>query len=399
MPVAIWVLGVAIFAQGTSELMLAGLLPELSADFAVSIPRAGLAVSVFALGMLVGAPILAILTLRWPRRRALLAFLGVFIAAHAVGAVTDSFPVLLSTRFVGAFVYAGFWAVGASTAMTLVSPDRRGRAMSVVAGGLTVAMVIGLPAGTWIGQQFGWRVALWAVTALTIVAAGAVLAAVPDTRSQTVIRTRDEIRGVAVPRLWLSYALTATSTAALLGTFTYLSAMLITTTGVQAGLVPLVLLGYGLGALVGMACGGHAADRWPRAVLATGFGILTVVLVLLALTVHSAAAVVALVLLLGFAGFGTNPALNSRVFGIAPEAPTLAPAGNISAFNVGISAGPWLSGLALTAGQGYPSVPWIGAGLGACALVLLAVDVWVSRARRGTPEPVDVGTTEAVACR
>ena len=394
MPVAIWVLGAAIFAQGTSELMLAGLLPEVSADFAVSIPQAGLTVSVFALGMLVGAPILATGTLRWPRRRALLAFLGVFVVAHIVAALTDSYAVLLATRFVAAFVYAGFWAVGASTAMALVSPARRGRAMSVVAGGITVAMVVGLPAGTWIGQHFGWRAAVWTVTVLTLVAAGAVLTAVPDTRAHTVLRARDELRGVAVPRLWLSYGLTATSTAALLGTFTYLSAMLITTTGVRADWVPLVLLGYGLGSLAGMAGGGFAADRWPRGVLAAGFGMLTVVLALLSVTADVPAAVAILAVVLGFAGFGTNPALNSRVFGIAPGAPTLASAGNISAFNVGISAGPWLAGLALTAGLGYPSVPWIGAGLGVVALLLLAVDVLVGRAPRRAAEPVGV----AVGC-
>lgn len=399
MPVAIWVLGAAIFAQGTSELMLAGLLPELSSDFAVSIPQAGLTVSVFALGMLVGAPILAMCTLRWPRRRALLAFLGVFVIAHVVCAVTDSYAVLLGTRFVAAFVYAGFWAVGASTAMALVSPDRRGRAMSVVAGGITVAMVVGLPTGTWIGQHFGWRAAVCVVTVLTLIAAGAVLAAVPDTRSQTVLRIRDEVRGVAVPRLWLSYGLTATSTAALLGTFTYLSAMLISNTGLHADWVPLVLLGYGFGSLVGMAGGGHAADRWPRGVLAAGFGILTVVLVLVALTAHVAAAVAGLAIVLGFAGFGTNPALNSRVFGIAPAAPTLAPAGNISAFNVGISAGPWLAGVALTAGLGYSAVPWIGAGLGVCAFGLLVLDVLVSRSQRRAPERVDAHAAEAVACR
>ncbi|AKS35260.1 Cmx/CmrA family chloramphenicol efflux MFS transporter [Mycolicibacterium goodii] len=399
MPIAIWVLGSAIFAQGTSELMLAGLLPELSADFAISIPQAGLSVSVFALGMLVGAPVLAILTLRWPRRRTLLAFLGVFVAAHGVGAVTDSYAVLLGTRFVAAIVYAGFWAVGASTAMALVSPDRRGRAMSVVAGGLTTAMVVGLPAGTWIGQQVGWRAAFWAVAVMTIVAACAVLVVIPDARAHTVVRSRDEIRGVAVPRLWLSYALTAISTAALLGTFTYLGAMLITTTGVQAEWVPLVLFGYGLGALVGMAVGGYAADRWPHGVLAAGFGVLTVVLALLGAAVHVAPAVVGLALVLGFAGFGSNPALNSRVFAIAPDAPTLAPAVNVSAFNVGIAVGPWLSGVALTAGLGYPSVPWIGAGLGVVAVLLLVVDILLSRSPRRVPEPVGTAEAEVAACR
>ncbi|OBB10438.1 MFS transporter [Mycolicibacterium setense] len=379
MPLAIWVIGAAIFAQGTSELMLAGLLPELSVDLSVTIPQAGLLVSVFALGMLLGAPLLAITTLRWPRRRTMLVFLSVFVLAHVIGAVTTSYAVLMAARFIGAFVYAGFWAVGAGTAMSLVTPERRGRAMSVVAGGLTVATVIGLPAGTWIGQHLGWRGAFWAVAALSGLAAGAVLAAVPNARPEIALRIGDELRGLAVPRLWLSYAITAVSTAALLGPFTYLSAMLITTTGLPAEWVPAVLLGYGLGALAGVAYGGHAADRWPRAVLIVGFSTLAVVLVLLAVNAHDIAAVSVLASLLGMAGFGTNPALNSRVFAIAPAAPTLTAAGNTSAFNVGISAGPWLAGIALTAGLGYPSVPWIGAGLSLVALILLATDIIVAK--------------------
>ncbi|KWX20589.1 major facilitator transporter [Mycolicibacterium wolinskyi] len=375
MPVAIWIIGLAIFAQGTSELMLAGLLPEMSADLGVTIPQAGLLVSVFALGMLVGAPVLAIATLRWSPRRAMVAFLAIFVVAHIVSALSSSYAVLMTARFVAAFVYAGFWAVGAGTAMTLVGAERRGRAMSIVAGGLTVATVIGLPAGTWIGQHLGWRGAFWAVAALSCVAAGAVLAAVPDTRPDTEPRIGDELRGLAVPRLWLSYAMTAVSTAALLGTFTYLAAMLITTSGLQPQWVPAVLLGYGLGALVGMAVGGQVADRWPRATLAAGFTTLLVVLVALALTTRHVTAVSALACLLGFAGFGTNPALNSRVFALAPSAPTLTAAGNVASFNVGISVGPWVAGIALTAGLGYPAVPWIGAALAVLALVLLAIDV------------------------
>ncbi|GAB3568901.1 MFS transporter [Amycolatopsis endophytica] len=379
MPAAVWIIGAGIFAQGTSELVLAGLLPELARDLSVTIPRAGLLISGFALGMLVGAPVLAVTTLRWPRRRAMLAFLAVFVAAHVVGALTGSYAVLFAMRFLGAFVYAGFWAVGGSAAMALAGPRRRGQAMSVVAGGLTVATVLGLPAGTWIGQHLGWRGAFWTVAALSLLAAVAVAAGVPDLRPTTAPRARDELRGMAVPRLWLSYAKTAVATAALLGTFSYLGAMLVDTTGLAAAWVPLVLLTYGVGALAGVAVGGTAADRYPRGVLGAGFAVLVVASVLLALTAHHVAPVVVLVLVLGFAGFATNPALNSRVAGIAPAAPTLAVAGNTAAFNVGISAGPWLGGMALTAGLGYPAVPWIGAALAVVAIALWLLDVHLTR--------------------
>ncbi|NOQ98428.1 MFS transporter [Mycolicibacterium fortuitum] len=387
MPVAIWIIGVAIFAQGTSELMLAGLLPEMSADLGVTVPQAGLLVSVFALGMLIGAPVLAVLTLRWPRRRAMLAFLAIFVLAHIAGALTGSYAVLLAVRFVAAFVYAGFWAVGAGTAMSLVTPDRRGRAMSIVAGGLTVATVIGLPAGTWIGQNLGWRGAFWAVAALSTLAAGAVLAAVPAGRPGAAPPMADELRGLAVPRLWLSYAMTAVGTAALLGTFTYLGAMLVTTSGLGSEWVPVVLFGYGVGALAGMAVGGYAADRWPRGVLLVGFGALCVVLAAIAVVSHHALWVGALTVLLGLTGFGTNPALNSRVFALGASAPTLTAAGTTSAFNVGIALGPWLAGMALTAGFGYPVVPWIGAGLAVIALALLAGDAALARAARPRSSP------------
>ncbi|MEV4732492.1 Cmx/CmrA family chloramphenicol efflux MFS transporter [Saccharopolyspora sp. NPDC049426] len=391
MPVAIVVLGFAIFAQGTSELMIAGLLPEIASDLDVTISQAGLLVSGFALGMLIGAPVLAVVTLRWRRRIALLLFLGLFVLAHIAGALAPGYHTLLVSRFVGAFVYAGFWAVAASTAMALVPVARRGRAMSIVAGGLTVATVIGLPAGTWIGQNLGWRGTFWVVTALSAVAMIGVLAKVPDITPQNAPRVRDELRGLGVPRLWLSYAMTSVSTAALLVTFTYLAAMLVENTGMDARWVPLVLLGYGIGALAGMALGGRAADTRPIGVLAAGFTGLLLVSVLIAVLAEQVVPVVVLAVVLGFTGFGVNPALNSRVFGIAPGAPTLAAAGSTAAFNVGITVGPWLGGLALTAGYGYPAIPWIGAALASAVLVLLVVEV---RARRAATGREAAGTRE-----
>ncbi len=374
MPVAVFLIGYAIFAQGTSELMLAGLLPEIADDLEIAIPQAGMLITGFAIGMLIGAPILAILTLRWPRKRAMVAFLMIFAASHAFGALTTSYELLLASRFVGAFVYAGFWAVGASSAMALVPENRRGRAMSVVAGGLTVATVIGLPAGAWIGQHLGWRGAFWAVAGLTVIAGIAVIAAVPESRPTDQPNVRTELRAFTTPRLWLAYAMTAVSTAALLGTFSYLAAMLIETTRLHPGWVPAVLLTYGLGALIGITIGGRGADARPIGTMAAGFTGVLVLSVLLALGEEHIIAVVILVFLLGLAGFSTNPALHARVFVLAPAAPTLAVAGNVSAFNTGISIGPWLGGIALTAGLGYPSVSWIGAGLAVIALLLLGLE-------------------------
>ncbi|TMR28697.1 Cmx/CmrA family chloramphenicol efflux MFS transporter [Actinomadura geliboluensis] len=374
MPLAVYVLGMAIFAQGTSELMLAGLLPEMATDLGVSVPDAGLLISAFAIGMLAGAPVLAVLTLRWPHRRTMLAFLAVFVLTHVVSALAPGYWLLFAMRIVGAFVYAGFWAVAAATAVALVPQNARGRAMGVVAGGLTVAAIVGLPAGTMIGQHLGWRAAFWAVAAMSAAAMAGVAATIPAGRTGSAApRVLAELRAVAVPRLWLLYGTTALATSGLLVTFGYLGALLTETTGIAEAWVPGVLALYGVGALIGITAGGRTADTRAVPTLYAGFAGLTVVSVLLALTAESPVPVVALVFLLGFVGFATNPTLNTRAFGMVDGAATLVAAGNVVAFNIGITVGPWLGGLALDAGMGYPATAWIGAALGIAALGAVAL--------------------------
>ncbi|MFI6175028.1 Cmx/CmrA family chloramphenicol efflux MFS transporter [Nonomuraea sp. NPDC051191] len=384
MPLAVFILGLAIFAQGTSELMLAGLLPEMAADLGVSVPDAGLLISAFAIGMLVGAPVLAVVTLRWPRRTALLTFMLVFTLTHVAGALTSSYGLLFATRVAGAVVYAGFWAVAASTAIGLVPPNARGKAMSVLVGGLTVATVLGLSLGTVIGQHLGWRAAFWAVAALSALAAVGVLATIPGGRPEreNAPRIADELRSTLNPRLWIALATTSLATGALLVSFSYLSAMLVDTTGMEAAWVPAVLALYGVGATIGITIGGRTADARPFPTLYAGIAGLVVTSVLLALAAPVAVLAVPLIVLLGAFGFATNPTLNTRAFTLAKDAPTMAAAMNVSAFNVGITVGPWLGGLAIGAGAGYPSVGWIGAVLGVAALGTVALS---ARTRR---EPV-----------
>ncbi|TCO51245.1 DHA1 family chloramphenicol resistance protein-like MFS transporter [Kribbella antiqua] len=373
MPLAVYVLGLAIFAQGTSELMLAGLLPEVAGDLNVSIPAAGLLISAFAVGMLIGAPILAVLTLRWSRRAALLSFLAVFVLTHVAGALTPGYGVLVATRVVGAFVYAGFWAVAAVAAVNLSGPQARGKAMSIVAGGLTVATIVGLPAGTVIGQHLGWRAAFWAVAGLSTIAMLLIVATIPGGRSDSTPELRRELQTMRNPDLWIAYATTAVSTGAILVVFSYLAPLLTDTTGLSADWVPLVLALYGVGALAGITIGGRTADSRPFTTLRIATIGLIAAAVVLALWTSTAWVAVAAIALFGGFGFANNPAVNTRVFAVAGEAPTLAAAFNISAFNVGITVGPWLGGLAIDAGAGYPSVAWIGAALGVLALVTIVV--------------------------
>lgn len=385
MPFAVYVLGLSIFAQGTSEIMLSGLLTELSADLGVSIPQAGLLISAFAFGMLIGAPALAVLTLRWPRRSALLVFLAVFVVTQVVAALTPGYWVLFAMRVVGAFVYAGFWAVAATTALSLAPDNARGKAMSIVAGGLTVANIVGLPAGTVIGQHFGWRAAFWAVGLLSAIMLIGIAAKIPGGRPAQVPDLRREVRTMTNPRLWLSYSTTAISTGAQLAIFAYLGTLLARSTGLADAWIPLVLTIYGLGALIGITIGGRTADRHPLGTLTVGVSALIAIAIALALTATIPAAVVPLVFLLGAFGFATNPALNTRVFTLAGAAPTLATAVNFSAFNVGIVIGPWLGGLTITHGLGYPSVAWLGATLGILALATIGWAYLLER--RDTPSP------------
>ncbi|TCC26112.1 Cmx/CmrA family chloramphenicol efflux MFS transporter [Kribbella sindirgiensis] len=392
MPIAVYVLGLSIFAQGTSELMLAGLLPELATDLHVSIPQAGLLISAFAVGMLVGAPVLAVVTLTWSRRTALLVFLAIFALTHVAGALTSSYAVLLATRIVGAFVYSGFWSVAAATVVVLVPANRRGRAMSVVTGGLTIATIVGLPLGTVLGQHLGWQSAFWTVAGLCVLAMAGVVATVPSDRpdAASTPRLADEFQALRSTRLWLAFATTALVTATILVVFSYLAPLLTQTAGLSSGAVPAVLALYGLGSFIGITIGGRFADALPFHTLFISITGLVVLSAALALTAGLPVVAIAVIALLGGFGFAANPALNARVFSLAGDAPTLATATNFSAFNVGITAGPWLGGLAIDAGAGYSALGWIAVGTGAAALatVLLAALLPVS-----SPDPAGRGAT------
>jgi MFS transporter, DHA1 family, chloramphenicol resistance protein len=386
MPLAIFILGAAIFAQGTSELMLAGLLTEVATAFDVSVPKAGLLISAFAIGMLVGAPILALATMRWPRRTTLLIFLAVFSLSHVAGALAPDYWTLFATRVISAFVYAGFWAVCVVTVFGLVPVNVRGRAMGIIAGGLTIATIFGLPAGTLIGQQFGWRSVFWVVAAMSAIAMIGVLATVPGGRptNEKAPDLRREFRGMANLRVWLAYSITSLGTAGLLVSFSYLEPLLTRTTGLATAWVPAILAVYGVGAVVGIVIGGRTADRHPVRTMYVGMTGLIVTSIALALLADRLVPAIVLIFLLGAFGFGPNPTFNSWVFTLAKNSPTLASSTNVSAFNLGITIGPWLGGLAIGAGYGFPSVAWIGALLG--ALALLAIAAVTRRRTSATPD-------------
>ncbi|MEV0640292.1 Cmx/CmrA family chloramphenicol efflux MFS transporter [Streptomyces sp. NPDC050619] len=376
MPFALFLLGVAVFAQGTSEFMLAGLVPDIARDLSVSVPAAGALTSAFAVGMVVGAPLMAGVARRWSRRGALLGFLVTFLCVHVVGAVTDSFGVLLATRVVGALANAGFLAVALVTAVGMVAPDAKGRATSMLLGGVTLACVVGVPAGALLGQLWGWRSAFWAVAVVSVPAVVAVARSVPAGGADSSPPSlRGELRSLRSPRLLGVLLLGALVNGATFCTFTYLAPLVTNITGLGGSWVPVVLALFGFGAFVGVRVGGLFADRRPVLVVGAGGLALCAGWVGFALGAGEPGVALGLVLVQGALSFGVGSTLISQVLYAAPGAPTLAGGFATAAFNVGAASGPWLGGTVIGAGFGYRSPLWVSAVLVGLALAFVAVMV------------------------
>ncbi|MFZ3568997.1 Cmx/CmrA family chloramphenicol efflux MFS transporter [Streptomyces sp. BH097] len=380
MPVAVHILGLSVFALGTSEFMLSGILPAVADDMDVTIPQAGLLISAFAIGMVVGAPLLAVATLRLPRRTTLISLITVFGLGQVAGALAPSYAVLFASRVVSALACAGFWAVGAAVAIAMVPVNQRARAMAVMIGGLSIANVLGVPAGAFLGDGLGWRAAFWAVGVASAIALVGIVTLVPRIPLPAERpRLKRELSIYADRQVWLSIAVTALAAGGVFCAFSYLSPLLTDVAGLPASWVPAVLALFGIGALAGTTLGGRIADAHLFGVLMTGITASTVFLAALAVLGHFAVAAVALSFLLGFSAFYTAPALNARMFNVAGAAPTLAGATTTAAFNLGNTGGPWLGGTVIDADLGYPATAWAGGAMTVVALALTGVSVRLHR--------------------
>lgn len=399
MPLAVYILGLSVFALGTSEFMLSGLLEPIAEDMDVSIPSAGLLISAFAIGMVVGAPLLAVATLRLPRKTTLVALITVFGAGQVAGALAPTYEVLFASRVISALACAGFWAVGAAVAIAMVPTTSRARALAVMIGGLSIANVLGVPAGAFLGEHLGWRSAFWAVGAASAVALVGVVALIPRIPlPERRPRLKGELSIYRDRQVWLSIAVTALAAGGVFCAFSYLAPLLTDVAGLPDGWVPTVLALFGLGALVGTTVGGRVADAHLFGVLLSGTATSTVLLVALALLASSPVAVIALSFLLGVSAFYTAPALNARMFNVAGAAPTLAGATTTAAFNLGNTGGPWLGGTVIDAGLGFASTAWAGAGMTLVAIVLVAVSLRLhSRSRVVTGSKGALSPAEAAS--
>jgi DHA1 family inner membrane transport protein len=375
-------LAVGGFGIGLTEFVIAGLLPEVASDFAVSEATAGWLISGYALSVAVGAIALTAAVTRLPRKRVLLGLIVLFIVGNLLSAVAASYGVMLAGRIVAALCHGAFFGIGSVVAAGLVEPAKKAGAIALMFGGLTIANVLGVPLGTLLGQQLGWRATFWAITAIGVAAFIAIAVLVPGSRAEGSGSLRHELRAFRHGQVWLSLLMTVLGFGGMFGAFTYIAYTLTEVSGFAAGTVPWLLVLFGAGLFVGNLLGGRAANiHVPRTLLVVLAG-LAVVMAGFALTAGSQlATVVALVLMGGF-GFATVPGLQMRIMTYAGAAPTLASGANIAAFNVGNALGAWLGGLAITAGLGYTSPLWTGAALAFAALVVLLL---AERAARRAP--------------
>lgn len=349
----------------------------------VTIPQAGLLISAFAIGMVVGAPLLAVATLRLPRRTTLVSLISLFGLGQVAGALAPSYELLFASRVISAFACAGFWAVGAAVAIAMVDKDQRARAMAVMIGGLSIANVLGVPAGAFLGEHLGWRSAFWSVAAASAIALVGILALIPriplPAEKPSLGR---ELRIYRDRQVWLSIGITALAAGGVFCAFSYLSPLLTDVAGLDSQWVPWILGLFGIGALVGTTVGGRVADAHLFGVMIWGITASTVFLTALALLASTAAAAIALAFLLGFSAFFTAPALNARMFNVAGAAPTLAGATTTAAFNLGNTGGPWLGGTVIDADLGFAATAWAGAAM---TVTAIALTVLALRLDRRTP--------------
>ncbi|WP_040166495.1 Cmx/CmrA family chloramphenicol efflux MFS transporter [Microbacterium gorillae] len=373
MPLAVYSLALAVLVMGTSEFMLAGLVPALAADLDVTVGTAGLLTSGFAVGMVIGAPLMAAFARRWPPRTTLLICLLAFAACHALGALTSDFFVLTLTRVGSALSNAGFLAVALSTATSVVGPDRKGRALATLLSGTTIAMVAGVPAGALLGDVAGWRVTFWAVAALCLPAGVGVWAGVPAQRGaiSQAPSLRAEVSLLRSGRLLLAMSLGALVNGGTFAVLTFLAPVVTDVAGLRGEWIAGALVMFGVGSFLGVAASGRLADKRPGPVLAVGGPLLLVGWFGLVASASHPPLLLAMVLLQGLLAFGVGSTLIAQVLYAAADAPRMNGSYATAALNLGAVVGPALGAAAMSAGGGALAPVGVAVVLTAVALAMM----------------------------
>lgn len=374
MPLGLVALAMGGFGIGLTEFVIMGLLPEVADTYDVTEVAAGWLISGYALSVVVGALLVTAAVTRLPRKQVLMGLLVLFIAGNFLSAIAPTYELMLSGRIIAALCHGAFFGIGAVVASDLVAPEKKAGAIAMMFAGLTTANVLGVPFGTFVGQQFGWRATFYAISLIGVVALIGIAALVnPPSADAAAPSLRSELRAFRSLQVWLSIAVTILGFGGMFGAFTYIAYTLTDISGFSSASVPLLLVLFGVGMFLGNVLGGRAADQRLAATLIVLLASLTVVLVAFALTAESRPLTVMWLFGMGAFGFGTVPGLQMRIMGYAPQAPTMASSANIGAFNLGNALGAWLGGVAIGAGLGYTSPIWVGAALTAGALGVLLV--------------------------
>ncbi|MDB5963304.1 MAG: ydhP 3 [Massilia sp.] len=373
-------LAIGAFGIGVTEFAPMGMLPAIAADLGVSIPSAGLLVSAYAMGVLIGAPLMTLSTFKVPRRTLLIALMGIFTLGNLLAALSTSYTTLLLARVLTSFNHGAFFGVGAVVAASVVAPEKRAGAVAGMFLGLTIATIGGVPLATWVGETIGWRAAFGGIAALGALAMVALRLALPKLPGAAAGNVMAEVRVLGRGPVLGALALTVLGSSAMFTVFTYIAPILREKTHASTAFVTGMLVLFGIGMTIGNVWAGRAADRAPGRTLIVSLALLTAVLIAFAELMRWPWPAAIAILVWGFASFAIVPPLQTRVMEAASEAPNLASAMNIGAFNLGNASGAALGGLVISKGMGYPAVALAGAATAGAALLIVGVLQY--RARR-----------------
>lgn len=363
MPLALFALTAGAFGIGITEFVIMGLLLEVGASLGVGISAAGLLISGYALGVVVGAPLITTLTARWPRKTVLLGLMGIFIVGNLASALAADYTTLMAARVLTALAHGSYFGIGSVVATGLVPSDKKASAIAIMFTGLTVATILGVPFGTWLGQAYGWRTTFWAVTAIGVAAFAVIALLVPRSETPTEVSSlRNDLAVLGRRSVLLGLLATVIGYAGVFAVFTYIAPMLTEITGFSDAIVSPALLVFGMGLMIGNLTGGKFADRWLKQTLIASLAVLAVTSLAMTLALHSEIGAIVFIGLLGTTAFATVPPLQMWVLKAAEGAgQSLASSLNIAAFNLGNALGAWLGGMVIDYGPGLGAIPAVAA--------------------------------------
>ncbi|WP_246833522.1 MFS transporter [Williamsia sp. 1138] len=381
-------LALGAFGIGTTEFVAMGLLPSIAQSLGTTEPTAGHVISAYALGVVVGAPLIAALTARMSRRTLLIALMIAFTVGNAATVFAQSYGMLMFARFIAGLPHGAYFGVASLVAAYLAGPSSRAKAVGQVMLGLSVANVVGVPAATWLGSTLGWRAAFVVVAVIGLLTIAALWWYLPSLSGMKITNPMTELGALVRPQVWFTLFIGIVGFGGMFAFYTYINTTLTSVSGVSESLIPIALMLFGLGMVAGNLAGGWLADRGVVRAIAIGLVAIMAMLLLFALLASNAWAALALTFLIGLSGTALTPALQIRLMDVADDAQTLAAALNHSALNIANAGGAWLGGLVIAAGYGYRAPSVLGAGLAVAGMVVLGMALLYARRTRRRAAPV-----------